>query len=421
MLHINYSNKIYEQKNYPPLILCVVSFLYSLTLHAQPSTGEEDRTFWVNTLTRIADPVLTNLSNNTLKQNMPFESLSQDTLRMQVSHLEAVGRLICGIAPWLELGPDETQEGQLREKYIKLTTKGLKNAVNPKAPDYLVFDNRARQPLVDAAFLTQGLLRARTQVWQKLDDEAKNWMITELKRTRTIEPWNNNWLLFASMVEAVILEFTGECDMERLLHGVKRFREDWYKGDGWYGDGPQFHMDYYNSFVINPMLTDILKIMAKHKLDDKNFLPVQLARHTRFADQQERFISPEGTYPVVGRSIVYRFGVFHALAQAAFINILPKKMEPAQVRCALTAVIRNQMKSPKNFDENGWLKIGFTGEQLHMSESYINTGSLYLCSMGLLPLGLPAEHSFWSDPFTEWTNLKAWKGIDVGADKAWSK
>ena len=132
--------------------------------------GTQDRAFWVETLTRIADPVLTNLGNNTLKKNMPYESLSKD--RSDFSHLEAVGRLVCGIAPWLELGPDSTPEGQLRDKYIKLTVKGLKNAVNPDSPDYLVF-GKPYQPLVDAAFLAQGLLRARTQLWDNLDPQAK--------------------------------------------------------------------------------------------------------------------------------------------------------------------------------------------------------------------------------------------------------
>ena len=56
---------------------------------AQQATGEEDRAFWVETLTRIADPVLVNLSNGTLKQNMPYESLGN---RHRFSHLEAVGK-----------------------------------------------------------------------------------------------------------------------------------------------------------------------------------------------------------------------------------------------------------------------------------------------------------------------------------------
>lgn len=394
----------------------LVCFL-CLSFHGKAQqSGVEDRAFWIETLARIADPVLTNLSNNTLKKNMPYESLSKD--RSDFAHLEAVGRLICGISPWLELGPDNTPEGQLRDKYIKLAVKGLKNAVNPESPDYLVF-GKPYQPLVDAAFLAQGLLRARTQLWDNLDPQAKEWMITEFKRSRSIKPWENNWLLFASMVEAALLEFTGECDMDRLTYGVKKFRDDWYKGDALYGDGPAFHMDYYNSFVIHPMLTDVLLIMKKHNLEGADFVEKQLPRLTRYAEQLERFISPEGTFPVVGRSIVYRFGAFHALAQASLMQVLPERVKPAQVRCAMTAVIRNQMKSSKNFDSNGWLRVGFTGEQIDMSESYINTGSVYLCSVGLLALGLPATNEFWSAPYTEWTNLRAWKGeSDVKADHA---
>lgn len=381
---------------------------------AQQATGEEDRAFWVETLIRIADPVLINLSNGTLKQNMPYESLGN---RHRFSHLEAVGRLVCGIAPWLELGPDNTPEGQLRKKYIDLTVKGLKNAVNPSSPDYLVFGELS-QPLVDAAFLAQGLLRAPKQLWGNLDAEAKAWMITELKRSRNIKAFNNNWLLFASTVEAALLEFTGEYDKDRLLYGVEKFRDEWYKGDAMYGDGPAFHMDYYNSFVIHPMLTDVLRVMKKHGIEGAEFLDTQLKRHTRYAEILERFISPEGSFPVVGRSICYRFGAFHALGQAALMHILPERVAPAQVRCALTAVIRRQLESPANFDKNGWLRVGFTGEQIDISESYINTGSVYLCAVGLLPLGLPPTDEFWSAPYTEWTNLKAWNGKRVEADHA---
>ena len=399
------------------ILITVACLLLSVLAFAQKNqaTGAEDRAFWVEMLVKLADPVLSNLSENTLKQNMPYESLGND--RQSFSHLEAVGRLMCGIAPWLELGPDNTPEGQLREKYIKLAVKGLKNAVNPSAADYLVF-GEPYQPLVDAALLAEALLRAPTQLWGNMDEEARQWMITELKRSRAIKPWNNNWLLFASTVEAALLEFTGACDMERLTLGVTQFKDHWYKGDAWYGDGPDFHMDYYNSFVIHPMLTDVLVVMKKHNIEGSEFLDTQLKRLSRFAVQQERFISPEGTFPAVGRSIVYRSGVFHALAQASLMQILPEQLPPAQVRCALTAVIHNLFKSPKNFDGNGWLRVGFTGEQIGMSETYINTGSVYLCAAGLLPLGLPVSDPFWSAPYAEWTNLKAWNGVDVGRDSA---
>ncbi|MBP9586685.1 MAG: DUF2264 domain-containing protein, partial [Bacteroides sp.] len=66
----------------------------------------------------------------------------------------------------------------------------------------------------------------------------------------------------------------------------------------------------------------------------------------------------------------------------------------------------------------GWLKIGFAGDQLEMSESYINTGSTYLCLTGFLSLGLPVDDPFWKSPSAEWTGLKAWSGKAVKADRA---
>lgn len=384
----------------------------------QKQTGKCDRQYWVETMLKIADPVLNNLAEGTLKKNMPFESLSNDPLRKEVSYLEAVGRTICGIAPWLELGPDETTEGQLRKHYIELVVKGIKNAVNPQSADHLMFDNRHSQPLVDAAFLAEGILRAPTQIWGQLDQQTQQWLINEWKTSRAIKPYECNWLLFASIIEAALLEFTGECDMERLMYGVNRFEKEWYKGDGWYGDGPDFHLDYYNSLVIHPMLTEVLRILNKHGIKQDQFLTTQEGRHGRLAAQLERMISPEGSYPVTGRSIVYRFGSFHALADAALLHILPASVSQAQVRCALTSVIKRQLSQSRTFDEHGWLRVGYTGSQIRMSEDYINTGSLYLCSTVFLPLGLPESHPFWTAPPRDWTAKRAWNNQDVGSDHA---
>lgn len=394
------------------LLLVVVALVYVPFVKAQ----EDDRIVWIGAMTRIADPVLINLSQNTLKKNMPYESLSKT--RSKFSHLEAVGRLICGIAPWLELGPDNTPEGQLRAKYIDLAVRGLRNAVDPSAPDYLVFGEPS-QPLVDAAFLAQGLLRAPKQLWEKLDDQTQKRMITELKRSRGIKPGENNWLLFASMVEAALLEFTGECDMGRLTYGVFKFRDQWYKGDAIYGDGKFFHMDYYNSFVIHPMLLDILEIMQKHNKGETDLYKKEQLRFSRYAEQQERMISPDGAYPVIGRSIAYRFGTFHVLSTAALNDLLPTTITKSQVRCGLTAVIKRHMAIKGNFDEHGWLTLGFAGHQPSIAERYISTGSLYLCSTVFTALGLPATDEFWSAPYAEWTGKKIWSGNpNVKLDKA---
>ncbi len=143
-----------------------------------------------------------------------------------------------------------------------------------------------------------------------------------------------------------------------------------------------------------------------------------LARITRYAAILERLISPEGTIPPIGRSLAYRFGALQALAQAALMDALPDETAPAQVRCGMTAVIRRMIEAPGTFDNNGWLRIGFCGDQPSIGEQYISTGSTYLCTAGLLPLGLPPSHPFWSDPNAPWTAKRAWRGEDMPCDHA---
>jgi hypothetical protein len=70
-------------------------------------------------------------------------------------------------------------------------------------------------------------------------------------------------------------------------------------------------------------------------------------------------------------------------------------------------------------DNRTGVSIGFCGHQPSIGESYISTGSLYLCLCGLLPLGLPASDPFWSDPDEDWTSKKIWNGLDCSIDKAW--
>ena len=388
-------------------------------LYPIPTTGAEDRAMWVNQMIEIVDPVLDNMSRGELRKNMPVETPPRKNTPTNylTTHLEALGRTVVGIAPWLELGPDNTPEGELRAKYIDLTCKAIKNGFDPQSPDYLNFTIR-RQPLVDAAFLCQGMLRAPKQIWGNLDEQTKQNFVTEMNNIRKIKPLESNWLLFAATVEAAMLEFTGEWNPAPVEYALMRFKE-WYKGDGWYADGPELHMDYYNSYVIHPMLYDVLATMQRHGKGEAEFFEAEKKRLRRYAQQLELLISPDGAYPVVGRSIAYRFGSMQVLAQSALLEDLPSTLTNGSVRAALTAVINRHLAVEGNFDENGWLTLGFAGHQVGCAETYISTGSLYLCTPVFLPLGLPTDHPFWTSEWEPWSGLKAWTGSqEVKLDKA---
>lgn len=376
-----------------------------------------DREYWVEMLTRISHPVLKALSENKLKERMPVEAVPGSLSgRQKVTYLEALGRTLAGLAPWLELGPDQTEEGKRREQYILWSVDSIRNAVTPASANFLNF-TEGGQPLVDAAFLAHALLRAPTQLWGNLDTTTQHHLITALQSTRIIKPYYSNWLLFSAMVEAALLKFSKQHDAMRVDYAVKQ-HESWYKGDGMYGDGPEFHFDYYNSYVIHPMLLDVVATINQKLGELGDVHAVLVKRSQRYAEIQERLISPEGTFPPIGRSIAYRCGAFQLLAHIALQKKLPPSLPPAQVRSALTAVIKKSMEAPETFDKDGWLTIGFCGHQPEIGESYISTGSLYLCTEAFLPLGLPPTDVFWSGDSLEWTSKKAYSGKSFTIDKA---
>lgn len=337
--------------------------------------------------------------------------------RARVTHLEALGRTLAGLAPWLELDDvSDPSEARLHGKWRGLALSALAQALDPDSPDCLNF-TEGSQPLVDAAFLAHALLRAPNALFDRLPETARSRLLAALRSTRAIPPYFNNWLLFSALIEAALLRFTGEADFMRIDYAVRQ-HEQWYKGDGIYGDGPRLHCDYYNSFVIQPMLLDVLAIASTRSASWNGLLPEIQKRALRHAAVLERHIAPDGTFPPLGRSLAYRCGAFHHLAHMALRRELPSELLPAQVRCALDAVIRKTLEAPGTFDADGWLRIGLHGSQPSLGENYISTGSLYLCTTAFLPLGLPATDPFWADADTPWTSVRIWRGDDVPADHA---
>lgn len=98
------------------LIFAAPLYLHAQIRESSPDDAKNERQYLIKTLTKIADPVLNALSKNELRLRMPVEG-KEGKKREYCSHLEAFGRLLDGMAPWLELGPDNTPEGELREKY----------------------------------------------------------------------------------------------------------------------------------------------------------------------------------------------------------------------------------------------------------------------------------------------------------------
>ncbi|MDR1737888.1 MAG: DUF2264 domain-containing protein [Candidatus Symbiothrix sp.] len=383
---------------------------------AQPTKNTvSDRQYWADLATKMATPVLENMSKGELKKNFAVEySPTWDNRSKDVAYLEAFGRLMAGIAPWLALPDDDTPESKQRAQLREWALKSYVHAVDPDSPDYLKWQGEG-QALVDAAYLANSFLRAPKALWEPLDATTKARYIKEFSSLRTVRPPYSNWLLFRAMVETFLVSVGAESDGFALSVSIRKFNE-WYLGDGWYSDGDEYSMDYYNSYVIHPMLVEITEILEQHKIRSTISFDLALRRMQRYNVLLERLISPEATYPAMGRSMTYRMGAFQTLALSAWRYGLPSVLSNGQVRNALTAVMKRMFAHSDNFTDKNFLQLGFVGHQPDLADYYTNAGSLYMTSLVFLPLGLPADHEFWTAPAEAWTSQKAWLGLPFRKD-----
>ena len=386
---------------------------------------QTDREYWCELAYKMAQPVLENMARGELQKNMKTEfSPSFDNRNRKVVYMETFGRLMAGIAPWLSLPDDDTAEGHLRHQLREWALASYKNSVDPQSPDYLVW-GASGQNLVDAAYIAESFIRAYDALWVPLDQTTKDRYIKEFKKLRSIEPPYTNWFLFSSTIESFIAKAAGlkEYDDFRVMMTIRKV-EEWYVGDGWYADGPVFAFDYYSSYVFHAMYLETLQNMidakANTRLEYKKYYDRALKRAQKFAIILERFISPEGTFPVIGRSTPYRLAALQPLALMAWYEKLPKDLTNGQVRAALTQVMHRMFDHQQNYNDAGFLTIGFCGHQPETADWYTNNGSLYMTSLAFMPLGLPATHDFWTCAPEPWTQVKAWGGQPFPKDHRWA-
>lgn len=381
-----------------------------------------DRAYWCELAYQMAEPVLRNMAEGKLQQNMLVEvSPAWDGRDVRVTYMEAFGRLMAGIAPWLSLPGDNTPEGIKRNQLHEWALKSYAHAVNPQSADYLLWRGHG-QALVDAAFIAESFLRAYNMLWLPLDSLTKQRYIEEFQQLRRIDPPYTNWLLFSSTIESFLAKAGATFDEYRVNSAIRKV-EEWYTGDGWYADGTSFAFDYYSSYVFHPMYLETLQAMkdagVRNRINYAAYHARALKRAQKHALILERFISPEGTFPVFGRSITYRMAAMQPLALMAWYNRLPEGVTNGQVRAGLTAVLKRMFASGNNFNDSGYLTIGFTGRQPEISDWYTNNGSLYMTSLAFMPLGLPPAHQFWTDAARDWTSKRAWSEQSFPKDHHW--
>ena len=397
---------------------------------------------WIALLIEIAEPVIDRFLSRTILTDFPIKfssHLSPDLYaknRVKV-HVELFARTLLGISPLFRhhdydsLQPSAPLRGAKKVENAEICKKILEMIQvafgTVQSPPLLAFYQMDRQLIVEMALIILAFVRVPL-LWQSIPFGTQHEILKVAHFAVTqFKPHNNNWLLFQAIIDLFLtkqryrVSGTPYNGMRRVMENLARI-ESYYVGDGWYKD-EVFHMDYYNSFVIHPFLVDIYRELGQTALYQR-----AVGRMLRHADFLERLIGSDGTYPIFGRSAVYRTGVFHAFAYAPYhwTGSPQNLFKLAAAREGMTAVLERSfktepMKSGNFGKEWNYLTLGFTGEQPGIADGYSNSGSVYYALLIFTPVGLPESHPFWSMDDEEgggWSQRKAWRGEEIRKDTA---
>lgn len=405
----------------------------SLPLSAQPKfelfkvSKSNSPEAWFKLLHKIAKPVMENQAKETLVFQMPVEGKNAEAAKSRalLSPLEAFARTSLGLSGFLNA--DFKQYPILFEaqkQYITWFISGFEKAVNPQAEGYLFKQSSSPQTLVEVAFLT--LFFQKCPQLLPVGEALTHWEIARNQGLKH-EPYPNNWLLFSALT---LLNPPNRLASEEELEKANAYLSQFlalYAGDGWYKDGPEFHLDYYNSFVIHPFLLAIYdKAVNYPALSKIKGFDKIVPRAARFAVQLEKLISIDGFMPAIGRSCTYRSGILHHLS---LVSSLPKAHPiwaylpmgfAQQANTAIWQATQAFFQAKETFDSKGWLRPGMYGFQPNLCEVYISTGSLYLATSAFLPLNL-INPDFWQSGTEETSTQKLLKGLNLKNDEAYKE
>lgn len=296
------------------------------------------------------------------------------------SDLEGFARPLWGIAPLVAGG------GTF--EHMDHILVGLANGSNPEHPEFWGDVGHLDQRAVEMAAIGYALAIAPEHFWHALPGVAKDRLGRWLGRVQQVAVHDDNWHFFVVMVQQG-LERVGL----KIDRSVQRFHldriDEFYLGDGWYGDGPEGFVDHYNSYALHTYGLLYARMTAE---TDRDRADSYIERARRFAASYRYWFGDDGASVGFGRSMTYRFGMasFWAALAVADAEALPW----GEIRGLWGRHLRWWLSRPIA-DSEGRLTVGYVGAVGAIAEQYSSPNSPYWAMKALLPLSLPESHPFW--------------------------
>lgn len=203
--------------------------------------------------------------------------------------------------------------------------RGLIAGTDPTSDEYWGNIQDRDQRIVEASDIALSLWLFRDTVWADLPEPEKRRVVSWLRQVHGREVFDNNWHLFPVLVDAVLGSLGRANDPIGAAEHYARFKT-FYRGDGWFSDGPGDVCDYYNAWGIHYLLYWLQQVDGSW---DREFLS---GVRTKFLSTYRYLIGPAG-FPILGRSVCYRMAAPVPLVFGQETD--PATVSPAEARRAL--------------------------------------------------------------------------------------
>lgn len=265
--------------------------------------------------------------------------------------------------------------------------RGLLAGTDPKSPEYWGGIGDLDQRIVEASDVALSLWLLRRQVWARLDARQKARVAAWLGQVDGKAVHDNNWHLFPVFIDAVLRSLDAPRDEARARLHYDRFKR-FYRGGGWFSDGPGEVFDFYNAWGIHYQLYWLSRVAPDW---DAAFI----ARARReFLSSYRLLIGPAGV-PILGRSVCYRLAASAPLILGQ--GSRPGEVPPSTARRALDAtwsyfIARGALR-------DGNVTQGYCAGDPRVLDDYSGPASCLWSTRSLVAaFSFPESSPFWTQP-----------------------
>jgi hypothetical protein len=304
-----------------------------------------------------------------------------------VDGLEGFSRVVPLIGAWVRSGRSShvyLTDGR-RLDLIEIFKRGLIAGTNPASPDYWGTIGDLDQRIVEASDIALSLWLLRENVWEKLAVAEKEHVIAWLKQVMDKKVHDNNWHLFVAFVGLVLEKLGHGTERSLVQKHYERFKE-FYRGEGWFSDGPKGAFDFYNAYGMHYQLYWFQEVDPTW---DSEFINTAQGQ---FLASYKYVLGPQGV-PIFGRSVCYRMALPAPLVFGHISH--PGHVNAGEARRALDVVWQFFIRHGAL--RHGNVTQGYYGPDPRILDNYSGPAScLWSIRSLIVAFYLPADSTFWN-------------------------